>query len=51
MTKVPPGGLLAEGVEYRDSWASLDSRTENWILYAVGPDGRYAHWLDREDCQ
>lgn len=27
----------------RDYWASLNSRTINWILYAVQPDGKYAH--------
>lgn len=27
----------------KDYWASLNSRTDNWILYAVEPDGDYAH--------
>lgn len=27
----------------KDYWASLNERTENWILYAIHPDGQYTH--------
>lgn len=30
----------------QDFWRSFNSRTKNWILYAIQPDGRYAHLTD-----
>ncbi len=48
-------GLIAYTVENphvvkalrdQDYWASLNSRTENWILYAIHPDSRYGHLVE-----